>query len=81
MPLCRGSGETPPILFCLGKHATFLPHFSYHLDFRVHCWVVFQHMVFTNGFLFPVRELGLMTNPGHWVIVLDVVGAYMYIVL
>jgi hypothetical protein len=32
-------------------------------------------------FLFPVKELGLWTNPGHWVRVLDVVGSYMYIVL
>jgi hypothetical protein len=36
--------------------------------FRVHCWVVFQHIVFVDGFLFPVKELGLLTNPGHWVI-------------
>jgi hypothetical protein len=38
-------------------------------------------MVFSNGFLFLVKELGLLTNPGHWVRVLDVVGSYMYIVL
>jgi hypothetical protein len=31
------------------------PHFSCHLDFHVHCWVVFQHMVFTDGFLFPIN--------------------------
>jgi hypothetical protein len=49
--------------------------------FRVHCWAVFRHMVFVDGFLFPVKELGLLTNPGHWVRVLDVVGSYMYIVL
>jgi hypothetical protein len=36
---------------------------------------------FADGFLFPVKELGLLTNPGHWVRVLDVVGSYMYIVL
>jgi hypothetical protein len=29
-------------------------------------------MVFADGFLFPVKELGLLTNPGHWVRVLDV---------
>jgi hypothetical protein len=28
-------------------------------------------MVFANGFLFPVKELGFWTNPGHWVRVLD----------
>jgi hypothetical protein len=36
---------------------------------------------FADGFLFLVKELGLLTNPGHWVRVLDVVGSYMYIVL
>jgi hypothetical protein len=35
----------------------------------------------THGFLFSVKELGLLTNPVHWVRVLDVVGSYMYIVL
>ena len=38
-------------------------------------------MVFVDGFLFLVKELGLLTNPGHWVRVLDAVGSYMYIVL
>jgi hypothetical protein len=46
-----------------------------------HFWAVFRHMVFADGFLFPVKELGLLTNPGHWVRVLDFVGSYMYIVL
>jgi hypothetical protein len=41
----------------------------------------FRHMVFVDGFLFPVKELGFWTNPGHWVRVFDVVGSYMYIVL
>jgi hypothetical protein len=77
----EGSGATPPRIFFLGKCVTFLPHFSCHLDFRVHCWVVFRHMVFADGFLFSVKELGLLTNPGHWVRVLDVIGSYMYIVL
>jgi hypothetical protein len=36
---------------------------------------------FENGFLFSVKELGLLTNPGHWVRVLDATGSYMYIVL
>jgi hypothetical protein len=36
---------------------------------------------FVDGFLFLVKELGLLTNPGHWVRVLDVAGSYMYIVL
>jgi hypothetical protein len=41
----------------------------------------FRHMVFADGFLFPVKELGFWTNPGHWVRVLDAAGSYMYIVL
>jgi hypothetical protein len=46
-----------------------------------HFQVFFRHMVFANVFLFLVKELGLLTNPGHWVRVLDVSGSYMYIVL
>jgi hypothetical protein len=38
-------------------------------------------MVFANGFLFLIKELGFWTNLSHWVRVLDVVGSYMYIVL
>jgi hypothetical protein len=38
-------------------------------------------MVFADCFLFLVKELGLLTNLGHRVSVLDVVGSYMYIVL
>jgi hypothetical protein len=38
-------------------------------------------MVFADGFLFPVKELGFWTNPGHWVRVLDAADSYMYIVL
>jgi hypothetical protein len=65
----------------LEKHVAFLPRFSCRLDFRVHCWAVFRHKVFANGFVILVKELGLFTNPDHWVRVLDVVGSYMYIVL
>jgi hypothetical protein len=39
--------------------------------FCVHFWAVFRHMVFHHGFLFPIKELGLLTNPGHWIRVLD----------
>jgi hypothetical protein len=28
-------------------------------------------MVFTDGFLFLVKELGLLTNLGYWIRVLD----------
>jgi hypothetical protein len=73
----RGGCQAPP----LRNVSHFLPHFSCHLDFHVHFWEFFRHMVFSDGFLFPVKELGLLTNPGHWVRVLDVVGSYMYIVL
>jgi hypothetical protein len=38
-------------------------------------------MVFADGFLFSIKELGLWTNTGHWVRVLDATGSYMYIVL
>jgi hypothetical protein len=41
----------------------------------------FEHMVFSDGFLFMVKELGLLTNPGHWVRVLDDASSYMYILL
>jgi hypothetical protein len=36
---------------------------------------------FVDDFLFPVKELGLLTNPVHWVRVLDVDGSCMYILL
>jgi hypothetical protein len=39
------------------------------------------HGFFVDGFLFPVKELRLLTNPSHWIWVLDVVVSYMYIVL
>ena len=41
----------------------------------------FSTWFFVDGFLFPIKELGFWTNPGHWVRVLDVAGSYMYIVL
>ena len=41
----------------------------------------FRQMVFADGFLFSVKELGFWTNPVHWVRVLDAAGSYMYIVL
>ena len=37
------------------------------------------HGFFVDGFLFPIKELGLLTNIGHWVRVLDAAGSYMYI--
>jgi hypothetical protein len=41
----------------------------------------FSTWFFTNGFLFSVKELGFLSNPSHWVMILDVVGSYMYIAL
>jgi hypothetical protein len=38
-------------------------------------------MVFVDGFVIPVKELGLSTNIGQWIGGLDVVGYYLYIVL
>jgi hypothetical protein len=32
----------------------------------------FWHMVFVDGFLIPVKELGLLTNLGQWIRGLDV---------
>jgi hypothetical protein len=68
-PTCGGFGAAPS-KFC------FLPRQTCHM-FRLFCSTWF----FADGFLFPVKELGLLTNPGHWVRVLDVAGSYMYIVL
>jgi hypothetical protein len=54
--------------FCLRKRVTYLGGFS-------------AHGFFADGFLFPVKELGFLTNPSHWVRVLDATSSYMYIVL
>jgi hypothetical protein len=35
--------------------------------FCVHFLAFFQHMVFTNDFLIPIKELGLLTNSGQWI--------------
>jgi hypothetical protein len=45
-----------------------LPRFSFPL---LHGFST-QGFFFFDGFLFPVKELRLLTNPGHWVRVLDV---------
>jgi hypothetical protein len=41
----------------------------------------FDTWFFADGFLFPVKELGLLTNSGHWIRVLDAVGSYMYYIV
>jgi hypothetical protein len=59
----------------------------FYLDFRVasiFMFIVgrfFSTWFFYDGFLFLVKELWLLTNPGYWVRVLDSTGSYMYIVL
>jgi hypothetical protein len=79
-----GSGVAPPNFFfwanifspVLGRHISGTTYFRDHMILGG-----FRHMVFANGFLFLVKELGFWTNPGHWVRVLDAAGSYMYIVL
>jgi hypothetical protein len=67
--------------FFLGKCVTFFASFFVLPRFLCPLLGGFSAHGFSDGFLFPVKELGLLTNPGHWVRVLDVVGSYMYIVL
>jgi hypothetical protein len=64
-------------IFISGRHITGTTYFRDHILFR---WF-FGTWFFADGFLFPVKELGFWTNPGHWVRVLDAAGSYMYIVL
>jgi hypothetical protein len=72
------AGEAERVLRRVERNLTSL---TLPVNFHVHCWAFFRHMVFADGFLFLVKELGLLTNPSHWVRVLDAVGSYMYIVL
>jgi hypothetical protein len=89
-PPLGGAGEAPPKFFfgptyfrrfqadilSPGRHISGTTYFRDHMILGG-----FRHMVFADGFLFPVKELGFWTNPGHWVRVLDAAGSYMYIVL
>jgi hypothetical protein len=78
-----GSGAAPPnFFFFSGRHIFGPTYFRDDIfpgphDIR---WF-FGTWFFADGFLFPVKELGFWTNPGHWVRVLDAAGSYMYIVL
>jgi hypothetical protein len=76
-PFVGVQGKHPKNVFFLGFHV----HFWVVLIFRVHSWAVFRHMVFPDGFLFSVKELGFLNNIGYWIRVLDIIGSYMYIVL
>jgi hypothetical protein len=86
-PPARGFGGSAPEKFFLGRHifAGFGPTYYRRADIFPGPYFMilggFRHMVFADGFLFPVKELGFWTNPGHWVRVLDAAGSYMYIVL
>jgi hypothetical protein len=71
-PRTRVRGQRPQIFFFFRDDIFPGPH-----DIR---WF-FGTWFFADGFLFPVKELGFWTNPGHWVRVLDAAGSYMYIVL
>jgi hypothetical protein len=44
-------------------------------------WWFFGTWMFSDGFLFWIKELGLLTNPSHWVRILDFIGSYIYIAL
>jgi hypothetical protein len=79
-----GSGAAPPKFFFF-QADIFSPGPTYFRDDifpgpRDIRWF-FGTWFFADGFLFPVKELGFWTNPGHWVRVLDAAGSYMYIVL
>jgi hypothetical protein len=71
----EGSGTVPLKKICLvfvfifGRSSVFV---------SIYGWF-FGTWFFIDGFLFLVKELGLLTNPSHWIRVLDVVGSYMYI--
>jgi hypothetical protein len=88
---CRGSRVAPPIFFFSGRHIfDIFPgrHISGTTYYRDDIFPgphdirwFFGTWFFADGFLFPVKELGFWTNPGHWVRVLDAAGSYMYIVL
>jgi hypothetical protein len=79
-------GGGAPEFFFLGRHifAGFRPTYFRRADIfpgpHDIRWF-FGTWFFADGFLFPVKELGFWTNPGHWVRVLDAAGSYMYIVL
>jgi hypothetical protein len=76
-PSCGGLGVAPLIFFFGTIYFRRDDIFPGPQDIR---WF-FCTWFFADGFLFPVKELGFWTNPGHWVRVLDAAGSYMYIVL
>jgi hypothetical protein len=84
----RGFGGSAPEIFFLGRHISAGPTYFGTTYYRDDIFPgphdirwFFGTWFFADGFLFPVKELGFWTNPGHWVRVLDAAGSYMYIVL
>jgi hypothetical protein len=66
---------------CMRKQITTQPRRWNHKTFCIHFLAFFQHMVFVDSFLIPVKELGLLTNLSQWIRGLDAMGSYMYILL
>jgi hypothetical protein len=61
----QGGFRCPPFKGCRG--AIFVsPRFLYPLLGGFSAWF------FDDGFLFPIKELGLLNNLGHWIRILDV---------
>ena len=59
----------------------FFPHWDRIFRTTLYLGGFSAHGFFVDGFLFPVKELGFWTNPGHWVRILDATVSYMYIIL
>jgi hypothetical protein len=45
--------------------------------FCVHFFAFFQQMVFVDGFLISVKQLGLLINMDQWIRGLDATGSYI----
>jgi hypothetical protein len=80
-PLQGFRGSVPENFFSSGNVSHFFLVFHVASIFMSIVGRFFGTWFFADGFLFLVKELGLLTNPGHWVRVLDAVVSYMYIVL
>jgi len=39
--------------------------------------VIFQYIIFVDGYLIPIKELGLLDGPGQWIRGLDSMGYYI----
>jgi hypothetical protein len=81
IPPHGGSRVVPPRIFFPQEMCHIFPCFRVSLIFVSIVGRFFGTWFFAGGFLFSVKELGLLTNPGHWVRFLDGTDSYMYIVL